>query len=142
MRESVRAAGPSDVDALLALEHDARQLLESQRGGLEWLAEHPPEPWPDVLGEVLVATIDEVPLGYLRLTIEGDTATVRNVFVHPGAREVGLGDALLDAAMERARRRGCATIDARALPGDRELKNLYERAGIVARALIVSRRLD
>jgi len=32
-------------------------------------------------------------------------------------------------------------VEAEALPGDRETKNLYERAGITARNIVVSKRL-
>jgi GNAT superfamily N-acetyltransferase len=63
------------------------------------------------------------------------------VYVHPEAREVGLGDELLATAMAAARAAGCAALEGTALPGDRETKNLYERAGIVARLIVVSKRL-
>ena len=52
------------------------------------------------------------------------------------------GDGLLGAAMDAARAQGARRLDALALPGDRATKNLYERAGVVARAIILSTRLD
>lgn len=63
------------------------------------------------------------------------------VFVVEQARQLGFGDALLAAAMELAVSNHCVAIEANALPGDRETKNLYERAGIKARNIIVSRPL-
>ena len=57
------------------------------------------------------------------------------------AREVGFGDALLESAVEAGRAAGCVVIEGEALPGDRDLKNLYERAGITARLIIVSKPL-
>jgi GNAT superfamily N-acetyltransferase len=85
-----------------------------------------------------VGTIDGVVVGYLELGIEGPLASVRQVYVDPEARELGLGDELLATALECARAAGCRTLEGVALPGDRETKNLYERAGIKARKIVVS----
>ena len=86
---------------------------------------------------------DDGPLvvGYLVLDVDGAIARVDQVYVTPDARELGFGDALLEAATDggrRGRRRACSR--ATALPGDRDTKNLYERAGITARLITVSRR--
>jgi GNAT superfamily N-acetyltransferase len=93
---------------------------------------------------VWVATIDDVVVGYLHLDVSADasTATVRQVYVQPEARELGLGDALLETAMHHARAAGCTALEAVALPGDRDTKNLYERAGVTARLLVMRRTLD
>ncbi len=87
---------------------------------------------------VHVAHIDEVVVGYLVLAIDDVVAIVDDVYVSPQARELGFGDALLDAAIESARERGCALLEGASLPGDRNTKNLYERAGIKARLITVS----
>ena len=63
------------------------------------------------------------------------------VYVEPQAREVGFGDWLLEAALAEARTQGCIVIEGYALPGDRATKNLYERAGITARKITVSKAL-
>ena len=57
------------------------------------------------------------------------------------ARELGFGDALVAAAMQWGREAGAELIEAETLPGDRNLKNLYERAGVTARLITVSKRL-
>ena len=41
-------------------------------------------------------------------------------------------------ATDEARHRGCSLLEGASLPGDRETKNLYERAGIKARLITVS----
>ena len=66
---------------------------------------------------------------------------VRQVYVHPEAREVGFGDYMLAAAIEAIRQMGGTVVESFALPGDRDTKNLYERAGMTARKIIVSKRL-
>jgi GNAT superfamily N-acetyltransferase len=92
---------------------------------------------------VFVGTIDGVPVGYLLLSqvIAGSTARVEQVWVSPEAREIGFGDDLLAAATDLARSGGASAIEAEALPGDRDTKNLYERAGVTARKLVVWKAL-
>ena len=65
-------------------------------------------------------------------------AAVGEVYVTPPARELGFGDALLDAAIVDARSSGATMLEGESLPGDRDTKNLYERAGIKARLITVS----
>jgi GNAT superfamily N-acetyltransferase len=68
-------------------------------------------------------------------------ATVVRVFVTAPARQVGIGDALINASKDAARQRGCVRIDALSLPGDRETKNLYERNGLTARLIVAANDL-
>jgi ribosomal protein S18 acetylase RimI-like enzyme len=136
----VRPAAPADADQLWFLEAEARQLLHGQRGGERWLETHPEraEAWAAAIDHTVVAHIDEVVVGYLVTSIAGELATIDEVYVTPEAREVGFGDALLAAAMERARAAGATLLEGEALPGDRDTKNLYERAEIKARLITVS----
>jgi GNAT superfamily N-acetyltransferase len=76
------------------------------------------------------------------LVVDGGVARIDQVFVTPDARELGFGDTLVEVATDAARAAGATVIEGEALPGDRETKNLYERAGITARLITVSRRLD
>ena len=48
---------------------------------------------------------------------------------------------IVAAAMQWGRDHGAELIEAETLPGDRHLKNLYERAGVAARLITVSKRL-
>jgi GNAT superfamily N-acetyltransferase len=66
---------------------------------------------------------------------------IDRVYVDERCRDIGCGDALLAHAIDTARRQGCAFIEGEALPGDRETKNLFERAGVTARRIIVSKGL-
>jgi GNAT superfamily N-acetyltransferase len=138
MPEAVRPLEPGDAGQVAVLEAEARAALEGQRGGAAHLREVPAVgDWTNV-PTTWVATFDDVVVGYLQLSVRADIAEVRQVYVHPEARELGFGDWLLEAALEHARTVGCAFIEGVALPGDRDTKNLYERAGITARKIVVS----
>jgi hypothetical protein len=62
-------------------------------------------------------------------------------YVEELARELGCGDGLLALATEIATAAHCRTIEGNALPGDRETKNLYERASMKARKIVTARDL-
>jgi GNAT superfamily N-acetyltransferase len=143
MIEAVRPLAAGDVAAMASLEAAARRDLVGQRGGPQLLAESPEVgDWSGLVGRashpVWVGTIDDVVVGYLELTIDATTAVVRQVYVQPEARELGFGDDMLAAAFAAARSAGCTVLEGTALPGNREMKNLYERAGVKARKIIVS----
>jgi GNAT superfamily N-acetyltransferase len=142
---TVRPATAADAAQLDLLEREARDALVDQRGGARWLDTHPARvgAWGDALAEgaVHVAHIDDVVVGYLVARYEGQIVRVVDVYVTPEARELGFGDGLLAAAIAAGRAAGCELVEGEALPGDRNTKNLYERAGITARLIVVSRRI-
>lgn len=144
MHQTVRPLEIGDTDEVAALEAMARTVLLEHRGGPALLAEQPAVgDWAVLLADptqhAWVALIDDVPVGYLQCTIAaGGAAEVLQVFVHPEARELGFGDWLLEAALQAARDAGSTVLEGTALPGDRDTKNLYERAGIKARKITVS----
>jgi GNAT superfamily N-acetyltransferase len=142
----VRPAVADDAPELTRLEAEARSALVDQRGGERWLIEHPAvgEQWADrtTTADVLVAHIDDVVVGYLVAVLGADDVVrIDQVWVTPEARELGFGDELLATAIERASARGAIAVEGQALPGDRHTKNLYERAGIVARLITTYRSL-
>lgn len=146
MEQVIRRLEIGDADVVAQLESDARTALQDERGGLAHLSERAPVgEWSALVDNddrpVWVSTIDGVVLGYIELEIANGAARVMQVYVEPLAREVGFGDWLLKAAIDEGRRRGCKVIEGFALPGDRATKNLYERAGITARKITVSKDL-
>ncbi len=146
MNEVVRRAELADTAQLAELEAAARHHLIDQRGGAALLAEQLAiGDWTSAIEDharwIGVAELDGFVVGYLELAVTGDIAIVRQVYVQPEARELGFGDGLLEAARQEAQRHGSSALEGFALPGDRETKNLYERAGITARKIIVSTRL-
>jgi GNAT superfamily N-acetyltransferase len=151
--ESVRTATPGDLAAVrdLAAQFVAEQA--EQRGGAVWLASEGGAvadgdalrvAIDDPTQVVLLGRIDDVTVGLLvaRLDALDDgtlLAVVRVLYVEPDAREVGVGAALIDAAIDWAAAKGCRGIDATVLPGNREGKNFFEQHGMVARAIRVHR---
>lgn len=149
---TVRRSVTDDVEALLDLERAAREAVADTRGGNRWLDEHPEigAGWAAAITGrgVFVALVPvadaEVVVGYLVADlVDAPMRLVRvdQVWVAPDARDLGFGDELLAAAIAWGRAGGAELVEGHALPGDRNLKNLYERAGITARLITVSRRL-
>lgn len=150
MDHFVRTAHQGDADALRLLESEARVQLTQFRGGLRLGEELPSvgDRWLERIGSdnwlVLVAGFDDVPLGYLcaNMATANSVPLIERVYVTVDARQLGLGDRLVSAAIDASRKIGAVAIDAYALPGDRETKNLFERSGLTARLLIVSKPLN
>jgi len=143
MELTCRPARPGDGDAVETLRGHAREAVEGQRGGAALLAEID---GASAVGQTMVwcAAIDDLIVGYVRAILQRDGSTtvfIREVWVEPEAREVGAGEALVSAALAWAIAEGASAIDAWALPGSRELKNLFERMGLTARLLTVRREL-
>ncbi len=148
MIENVRVATVHDITELVRLEATARGSVVGQRGGderLAELAELGADGFADELSDnrtrVLVSTIDDVIVGYATVSIAGSVARIGAIFVEAAARELGLGELLLADIIAWATVSDADFIEAVALPGDRETKNMYERFGVKARALIVSKPL-
>ncbi len=127
-----------------------RVLRYDQRG--HGRSDVPPGPFTlaalvdDLAALVLAGTIDGCIVGYTVAVTEelrtGDRlGVVTDVYVEQGAREVGVGEALLDQVVAWCEAAGCVGIDALALPGNRQTKNFFESFGFTARAIVVHRRL-
>jgi GNAT superfamily N-acetyltransferase len=151
--ESVRAATADDLDVLATL---LRAFVDEQRelrGGAIWAAQEGATladegslraAIDDHAQLALLGALDGVVVGALVAHLEVldgglRLAVVRALFVELGAREVGVGSALLDAAIAWAAAQGCGGIDATVLPGSRGAKNFFEMHGMVARAIRVHR---
>ena len=143
MTPQVRLATFADAEPCEQLEAQLRQHNAAGRGAEAFFDEYPVSFLvDDVNGFTLVALVDSVVLGFATLHVArlGSTEAARivRIYVTPLARRVGVGDALISAAKEHARQRGCGRIDALSLPGDRDTKNLYERNGLTARLIVAS----
>ena len=146
MTPSVRLASFADAAACEELDGQARAETAGTRGAEAFFAEQPVAVLVgDEAGFTLVATLDDVVVGFATLrenrVVDARVATVVRVYVTARARRIGVGDALINGARATAKSRGCSRIDALALPGDRDTKNLFERNGLTARLIVASRPL-
>jgi GNAT superfamily N-acetyltransferase len=149
-----RPADEGDVQDLAQLLVEAEAEMSPQRGGAALLASH--ERATSATDTVLAALNDDdtmvwcgvwegVVVGYsiARSSHEGDAmiVTITDLYTTPQARDVGIGEVLLETAIAWAIGIDAVAIDAHALPGARESKNLYERLGLTARLITVRRDL-
>ena len=154
--EGSRPATAEDLSRIAELAALARQELVPMKGGALWSArEAIAEPFEDAYGalidrddaSVVVGTVEETVVGFGVVTLErlrtGETlGVISDLFVEPGAREVGVGEAMADDLVAFCETRGCTGIAALALPGHRTTKNFFEESGFTARALVMHRALD
>ncbi len=151
MEGSARPATAGDHAALSALATAARDAVADQRGGRLLLARElralDPVSLDDPDRLVVVGAVDDVPVGYAAVVLEALEdgrllAVIEALFVEPEAREVGVGEAMMDLVLHWAAGRGVVGLDGLALPGDRATKNFFERFGLTARAIVVHRALN
>jgi GNAT superfamily N-acetyltransferase len=154
--ESARPATAADVGRLAELAEQAIAELTPTKGGDIWArreARRAPydESFITDLADddrlVLVGEIQGAVIGYAVVHVEplrddGSLGIINDIYVEPDARDVGVGECLMDAIVAWCSARECVGIDGLALPGNRATKNFFETFGLVARAIVVHRRLD
>ena len=147
-----RPSGDAGVAGVVDLLEQAHRHQLEQRDGEMWAtvnavpvteervrhrAEH---------GLVLVGTVLGVPVGVVvaRHEVVSDKrlALIEELYTEPEARGVGVGRRLIQAVELWARATGCIGIESMALPGDRDTKNFFEAAGLIARAIVVHRSFE
>jgi GNAT superfamily N-acetyltransferase len=151
--ELARPARAEDRQACTRLLSQALVAAESMRGGAALVGDATTvgllDEWtrPGDGSQLLVGEYEGAVVGILAVTVAQGPRGARNgridcCYVETGARGVGVGTALMDAAVAWCAEEGCAGIDALALPGDRTTKQRLEASGFTARLLTLSRRLD
>jgi len=152
MNVTARRATTDDIDVLLGLYRG----LEA-----EMIALHAMWPIADGLDEpvesslrkaldapdtiVLIGEIEGYPFGFLLATVDRLLAqaggqlvgAIRLIYVDHEAREVAVGEAMREMALEILRARGISKFDAHVLPGHRLAKNFFEAGGFSARSIIM-----
>jgi hypothetical protein len=153
--EASRPANAGDLPRIVQLAELMREELVALKGGALWSAREahadPTAAYTDLLARddamVLVGTIDDAVVGFGAVRLErlhtGATlGVITDVFVEPGAREVGVGETIIGGLVGFCEAHHCVGIDAFALPGHRATKNFFEGSGFTARALLMHHRLD
>ena len=153
--EGCRLATERDLDAVAELMAEAVAEQVDARGGAVWSRRETAAPpyrmsveqsFHDPDQEVWLGTIDDVVVGYAICRLEvlrtGEVlGFVTDLYVTDAAREVAVGETMMDEVVTWCEERGCVGIDALALPGNRETKNFFETFGFKARLLTVHRAL-
>ena len=139
----VRYAEASEEPLWRVHRESARQEASRYRG----------EPWSPTTADrapggqeqmvVVVAGVGDTVFGSISAhESEPSRWWIDHVFVEDEARQVGLGDALMSFLLAEITGRGAAFVGSSAQPGDRALKNLYERHGLVARTILAGKDLS
>jgi GNAT superfamily N-acetyltransferase len=156
MDVQARAATVDDLPMLVELYRAYRSALVDERGGTthllkEALGEPLEGPFSSIVGDdqwlILIGTFDEAAAGLAAARIEmlpdgSHLVTVEVIYVDPQAREVGVGEQLLNTVIRWAAERGAAGVDVRVLPGMRASKNFLEGSGFAARLLVMHHKLQ
>ena len=86
-------------------------------------------------GEYLLGAVDGEPVGVCQVRFRwsvwksAEDCWLEDLFVREEARRSGLGRALVEAALERARERGCQRIELDVNEGNAAARALYEACG-------------
>lgn len=154
--DAARQATASDLSALVALARSAVEELEPLRGGSIFVnRETRREPFDEAFSELLdddtcvivVGTVDDVVLGYAtgrteQLADDRSLGVIDDIFVESDARGIGVGARMMELLLAWFEARGCAGVDAMALPGTRATKNFFEGSGFSARLLVMHHRFE
>lgn len=145
MEVGARAATPDDAAVVDALTAAAIAEQVDSRGGSVWSVREAQRD-PGLEATTFVGTVDDAVVGFARVGVDELSddrrlGIVTQIYVEPGAREVSVGEVLLDACIDWCRSRHCVGVDAHALPGNRETKNFFETAGLTARLIVVHKAL-
>ena len=151
--EDARVADDAELARVAELARELREELRAERGGPLWATrEARPEPLDAAVVElsrrddalVVVGTTEDVVVGYGIArweTLRDDTrlGVIDEIYVEPEARGVGVGELVVERLVAFCLDAGCLGVDATALPGHRQAKNFFERAGFSARSLVMHR---
>jgi ribosomal protein S18 acetylase RimI-like enzyme len=136
----VRTALNEDSPRIAELRESLRRTIQEFRGGaLLWEERHNR---PDMNNStVYVAELNGYVVGFMVLCLRDSEIEIFEVHVDAGSRGIGAGDAMINAAIAVAQDQRVLALRAEALPGDRDTKNLFERAGLISQRLIMRKQI-
>jgi ribosomal protein S18 acetylase RimI-like enzyme len=133
---AVRSAAASDLPEVGRMLHDFNREFDEPAPAPEWLAARVAELVAGGDTIVLVGAVDAGgPSGLALVRIRpnlwdaGQEAYLAELYVRPGQRGLGLGRALVDAAIEVSRARGCDYVCVNVDEPDTAARRLYESSG-------------
>lgn len=129
----IRDAVASDSDVIQLLVKSAQEESTEYRGSPREM---------ECGDSSLVAVVGESVVGVLQFSLRDTAVLITLVHVHTQARDIGIADALMQHALDEFKRLNISWVSAIAQPGDRALKNLFERHGLVAQQIVVGKSLS
>ena len=144
-------AGRIEVSEATAVDPE---LVEAWGRLVSQLSSSAPPPGKDELAEIIaspatvlfVARLGGVIVGSLTLVVfripTGLRAIIEDVVTDESARGQGVGSALTNAALERARQSGCRSVDLTSRPSREAANRLYQQLGFKRRETNVYRYDD
>ncbi len=124
MTDTVRPAGPADVDFVIASE---AVNLGADAWSPTLIAAGLADSVPTV--SYLVAERDGSPVGHAVVSVASDIAELQRIAVDAGARRTGAGSALLAAVVARAKERGADRLLLEVREGNAAARSFYETRG-------------
>ena len=132
----VRHAGEADA-AVLARHHTLSEQEATQYRGSALATSN-----EATQTLALVAGVGTTVMGSLVATAASSSEwSINSVFVESASRDIGIGDALVLECIRELQQKNATWLQSSALPGDRAMKNLFERHGLVAQTIIVGKKL-
>jgi GNAT superfamily N-acetyltransferase len=132
----LRIAGPSDVAAVTGLIGDFRDFLEGTSPSNAEIEAVVSELLDDPGTEYLLIGDPEAGFAQIRYRLSvwqpGEDAWLEDVFVRQDARGNGFGRTLVEAAIARAKARGCGRIQLETNRNNAAAVKLYESVGFAA----------
>ena len=157
--EAAQFAQYADIEAIISIGSSAQDQIVGQRGGRQFLEDQADlgclrarigAAIGDPNQTVIAGSYDGVVFGFClghvvsksHVSEVGYLGRIEILVVDSEARSVGIGEAMLNKALDWFGHRGCTSVETHALPGDRDTKNFYESFGLKARLLTVHKELD
>jgi len=132
----VRVAEANDADVLNSHRELSKQEATQYRGSVM------PASSTGSQGFTLVAGVGSTVMGSLVASPNSaGNWSIDFVFVEAMCRDIGIGDSLVLACLADLQHRNATWVQSSALPGDRAMKNLFERHGLVAQTIVVGKKL-
>lgn len=129
----IREATVEDAAVLARLLHDFNVEFEAETPGVPELTRHAERMLR--AGEMTVLLAGGPPLGLALLRFrssvwtEKQEAYLQELYVVPDRRGEGIGEALLEAAIERCRKQGAAWVELNTAESDVAARSLYRKLG-------------